>query len=67
MLALWKKSYDPCSQCIKKQRYYFTNKGLSSQDYGFFSKICVDVRGGLLRKLSAEQLMLLNCGVGEDS
>ena len=25
------------------------------------------VRVGLLRKLSAEELMLLNCGVGEDS
>ena len=28
---------------------------------------CMDVRVGLLRKLSAEELMLLNCGVGEDS
>ena len=27
----------------------------------------MDVRVGLLRKLSAEKLMLLNCGVGEDS
>ena len=26
----------------------------------------MDVRIGLLRKLSAEELMLLNCGVGED-
>ena len=28
---------------------------------------CMDVRVGLQRKLSAEELMLLNCGVGEDS
>ena len=28
---------------------------------------CMDVRVGLLRRLSAEELMLLNCGVGEDS
>ena len=28
---------------------------------------CMDVRVGLKRKLSAEELMLLNCGVGEDS
>ena len=28
---------------------------------------CMDVRVGLWRKLSAEKLMLLNCGVGEDS
>ena len=26
----------------------------------------MDVRVGLYRKLSAEELMLLNCGVGED-
>ena len=29
--------------------------------------ICMDVRVGLWRKLSAEELMLLNCGAGEDS
>ena len=33
----------------------------------FFQWSCVDVRVGLWRKLSAEKLMLLNCGVGEDS
>ena len=27
----------------------------------------MDVRAGLYRKLSAQELMLLNCGVGEDS
>ena len=27
----------------------------------------MDVRVGLCRKLSTEELMLLNCGVGEDS
>ena len=33
----WKKSYDQPRQHIKKQRYYFVNKGLSSQSYGFSS------------------------------
>ena len=28
---------------------------------------CMEVRLGLQRKLSTEELMLLNCGVGEDS
>ena len=28
---------------------------------------CMDVRVGLRRRLSAEELLLLNCGVGEDS
>ena len=27
----------------------------------------MDVRNGLQRKLNMEELMLLNCGVGEDS
>ena len=35
MLAPWKKSYDQPRQHIKKQRHYFTNKGPSSQSYGF--------------------------------
>ena len=32
-----------------------------------FQQLCMDVRVGLWRKLSTEELMLLNCGVGEDS
>ena len=36
-LAPWKKSYDQPRQYIKKQRHYFTNKGPSSQSYGFSS------------------------------
>ena len=34
-LAPWKKSYDQPRQHVKKQRYYFANKDLSSQRYGF--------------------------------
>ena len=33
----------------------------------FFLWLCMDVRVGLWRRLSAKKLMLLNCGVGEDS
>ena len=36
-LVPWKKSYDQPRQHIKKQRHYFTNKGPSSQSYGFSS------------------------------
>ena len=32
-----------------------------------FPVVCMDVRVGLQRKLSTEELMLLNCGVGKDS
>ena len=35
MLTPWKKSYDEPRQHIKKQRYYFVNKGPSLQGYGF--------------------------------
>ena len=57
----WKESYDQPRQHIEKQRHYFANKGLSSQGYGFSSgHIWMWV--GLWRKLSTEELMLLNCG-----
>ena len=36
-LAPWKKSYDQSRQHIKKQGYYFANKGPSSHGYGFSS------------------------------
>ena len=36
-LVPWKKSYDQPKQHIKKQRHYFTNRGPSSQSYGFSS------------------------------
>ena len=35
MLTPWKKSYNQLRQYIKRQRHYFTNKGLSSQGYDF--------------------------------
>ena len=37
MFTLWKESYDQLRQHIKKQRYYFVNKGPSNQGYGFSS------------------------------
>ena len=35
LLVPWKKNYDQPKQHIKKQRHYFTDKGLFSQSYGF--------------------------------
>ena len=37
MFTPWKESFNQPRQNIKKQRYYFANKGLSSQGYGFSS------------------------------
>ena len=36
-LTPWKKSYDQTRQHIKKQRHYIADKGLYSQNYGFYS------------------------------
>ena len=36
-LSTWKESYDQPRQHIKKQRFYFANKGPSSQGYGISS------------------------------
>ena len=33
----------------------------------FFQQLCTDVRTGQERRLSTEELMLLNCGTREDS
>ena len=61
-LAPWKKNYDKPRQHIKKQRHYFTDKGASSQGYGFSSSPV------WMWELKAEhqRMMLLNYGVGED-
>ena len=60
MLAPWKKSCDHPRQHIEKQRHYFANKGPCSQSYGF--SIMYGCESWTI-KLSAEELMLWNCGV----
>ena len=65
-LAPWKKSYDQPRKNIKKQRHYFANKGPFSQNY-CFSNSHVWMELDHERKLSSKELVLLNCGVGEDS
>ena len=62
MLAPWKKSYDQPRQHVRKQRHYFAKK-VHLVKAMVFSVVMY----GCERKLSAEELMLLNCGVGEDS
>ena len=66
MLALWKESYDKPRQHIK------------SRDITLLTKICVVIALGFpvvmyrceswtIKKGERKELMLLNCGVGEDS
>ena len=49
----------------KKQRHYFANKGLVKAMV--FPVVMYGCESWTIRKLSAEELMLLNCGVREDS
>ena len=61
------ENYDQPRQYIKEQRHYFANKGPSSQGYSFSSGHVWMWELDYKKKLSAKELMLLNCGVGEDS
>ena len=65
MLASWKKSYDQPRQHIQKQRHYFANKGLVKAMV--FPVVMYKCESWTKRRLSAEELMVLNYGVGEDA
>ena len=67
ILAPWKKNYDQPRQHIKKQIYYFVNKGLSSQSYGFSSSHIWIWELNYKQSWGRKESMLLNYGVGEDS
>ena len=64
MLAPWKKSYNQSRQYIKKQRHYFaTNVHLVKAMV--FQVVMYGCESWTIRKLSTEELMLLNCGIAE--
>ena len=62
MFTPWKENYDLPRQHIKKQRHYFADKVCPVKVMVFLVIMC-----GCESWKSAEELMLLNCGVGEDS
>ena len=64
--ASWKESYDKSIQNIKKQRHHFADKGTSSQGYVFFPVVMYGYESWTI-KLSAKELILSQCGAGEDS
>ena len=66
-LLFGRESCDQPRQHIEKQRQYFASKGPSTKSCGFFPVVMYGCESWAVRKLSAEELMLLNCGVGEDS
>ena len=62
----WKKSYDKCRQCIKKQRHHFANKGPSIKAM-VFPVVMHRCESWNIGRLSTKELVLSNCGNGEDS
>ena len=70
MLAPWKKSYEKPNyekQHIEKQRYHFADKGLYNKTHGFSNSHVQMWKLDYKERLSTEELMFLNCAVGEDS
>ena len=54
-------------QTIQKNKHIINSTPITRARLWFFQWSCMDVRVRLWRKLSTEELMLLKCGVGEDS
>ena len=63
--APWKKSYDQPRQCIEKQRHYLADKGHLVKAM-VFPVVMHGCESWTIKKLSAEELMLLNYGFRED-
>ena len=59
-----KEGYDKPRQHIKKQRHNFADKGPSSQSM-VFPVVRYGCESWTIRRLSAKELVLLNCGVRE--
>ena len=66
MLTPWKESYDQPRHHIKKQRHYFVSKDPLVKAM-VFPVVMYECESWSIRKLSTEELNVLNCGVGADS
>ena len=62
----WRESYDQPRQHLKSRDIILSTKVCLVKAM-VFPESCMDVRVGPYRKLSAKELMLLNCGAGENS
>ena len=62
-LLLGRKAMTNLDSVFKSRRHHVANKGPSSQSCGFSSS---RMRVEPLKRLSTEELMLLNCGAVED-
>ena len=65
-LLLWRKVMTNLDNILKSRDITLPTK-VHIVKVMVFQRSCMDVRVGLWRRLSIEELMLLNCGVGENS
>ena len=66
MFALWKKSYDQSRQHIKEQRHYLPTKVCLVKAM-VFPVVMYGCKSWTTKKAEHQELMLLDCGVEEDS
>ena len=66
MLASWKKSYEKSRQHNKQQRHHFATKSCIVKAI-VFPVVMYGCESWTIKKAEPEELMLLNCGAGEDS
>ena len=66
MLTPWEESYDQPRQHIKKQRHTLLTK-VRLVKAMVFPVVMYGCESWTVKKAEPEELMLLNCGVGEDS
>ena len=66
IIAPWKKSYDQPRQHIKKQRHYLPTKVCLVKAM-VFPVVMYGYESWTIKKLSANELMPLNCVAGGDS
>ena len=60
-----KENCDKPIQCIKKQRQHFAEQGPYRQSYIIFPVVLYGCESWTIKRLSAEELMFLNCSARE--
>ena len=66
MLTPWEESCDQPRQHIKKQKHYSVLK-VRLVKAMVFPVVMYGCKSWTIKKVEAKELMLLNCGAGEDS
>ena len=66
MIASWEKSYDKPRQCVKSKNITLLTEVCIVKDK-VFPVVMYGCESWNIKRLSTKELMLSNCGAGEDS